>query len=110
MYSFFVDDECDDITELSCCIERDANWNFWLKDGLDYSSVFPSGDSVFEFLKSYVDESLCDYSEVNCDNSSLKVITGKVMLEGKGRRKVRYISDSEKIFNIGNSEDRVISA
>lgn len=49
---FDVDISDHGIDELLCCVTYDKDYNFMLKEGLDYSSVLAGGITVHDFLES----------------------------------------------------------
>lgn len=51
-----IDEENDDFSKLSCCVEMSSNCCFQLKRGLDYDSVLDVNITVFEFLMIYTNE------------------------------------------------------
>lgn len=62
-----VEDEYDDFESISCCVEMDENYNFYLKKGLDYDSVLSSGDLVLDFLKFNAGETVLLFLNRNID-------------------------------------------
>lgn len=55
-YGIIVDDENDDLSIISCCVEMDKNYGFCLKHGLNYNSVLLSGVVVSDFLRIHTRE------------------------------------------------------
>lgn len=56
-----IDDENDNLVSLSCCVEMDANYGFYLKKGLKYSTVLNQDITVFKFLMIHTNQMVLSF-------------------------------------------------
>ena len=55
-YGIVVDDENDDLSIISCCVEMNSNYGFCLKKCLNYSTILFPGVEVSDFLKIHTND------------------------------------------------------
>ena len=63
-----VDDENDNMDDLSCCVEVSPNYCFQLKKGLKYDTVLYSDITVFDFLMMHTNERVLTFLGIDHDS------------------------------------------
>lgn len=66
-YGIFIDDENDELDYISCCVEKDLNYNFYLSSDLSYDTLLSYGIDVSSFLRLHTNDKLLSVISKNMD-------------------------------------------
>lgn len=87
-----IDDENDNLENLSCCIEISPNYDFQLKNGLEYNTILDQNITVLNFLMIHTNclilNFLDEYFEKLIINRDLLYDTSREKLKDKQNRKI----------------------
>ena len=111
-YGIFIDDENDELDYISCCVERDLNYNFYLKNDLCYDTVLSFGVDVASFLRLHTNERLLSILNDNMDyfiprsESISDDVNKRILSNSTNYIKKKLLSKQKKFLEYFNSKGR----
>ena len=82
-----VDDENDNFSLLFDCVDMRENYNFQLKEGLQYETILCYDTTVFDFLKMHTSEKILFLLEQYFNKKSLEIKIEKDITVIKNKKK-----------------------
>lgn len=98
-----IEDENDDFEILSCCVEMSLDYDFRLKDGLDYQTILYPNMTVSNFLMIHTKEKVFSLIENNFSNLRILSLSSIPFFQEKKEKKLVFPS-KRKVLTKKNKE------